>query len=147
MTPSAPCASVNISAMKIFVGTAGGTPHKSSALCQLLLPTLPTRAGLIMPHFHQNLMGIGKQCDQKFSVMFNKTSITVYIPDSAVLLKGWYETSGAKLWRFVLLPKDHQSTQTDAKPVPVALNAHDLPSIGSIVRCLHAAAGFPVKSI
>ena len=27
-----------------------------------------------------------------------------------------------------------------------ALNAHDLPSVGSLVRYLHAAAGFPVKS-
>ena len=65
-----------------------------------------------------------------------------------ILLKGWRDTTVPKLWRFSLRPKDnpvspiHPSTPTPPDP----LNAHDLPSIGALVRYLRAAAGFPVKS-
>ena len=146
LTPSAPCANVNPSAVQIFVVTAGGPPNRSSESCDLLLPSLPVRYGHIMPNFHHNLMGISQLCDHKFRVMFDKTSITVYIPDGEVLLRVWCEPAGNKLWRFSLHPQDHPSSPTDCKSDPVALNSHDLPSIVSLVRYLHVAAGFQVNS-
>ena len=78
--------------------------------------------------------------------MFEKTSVTVYSPDDAVLLKEWREPTGAKLWRFSLRPQDNPSITTNFKSSPVALNAHDLPSIRSFVRYVHLAVVFPVKS-
>ena len=44
-------------------------------------------------------------------------------------------------------PKTTLSPPSTPPPptIPAALNAHDLPSVVSLVRYLHAAAGFPVK--
>ena len=62
-----------------------------------------------------------------------------------------FEAAGAKLWRFSLRPQNSNSQNSDSAPLewqngPAALNAHDLPSVGALVRYLHAAAGFPIKS-
>ena len=92
-------------------------------------------------------MGIGHLCDHECRVMFDKTSVTVYSPDDAVILRGWRELAGAKLWRFSLRPQDHPSIPTDLKSGPVVLNYHNLLSIGSLVHYLYKAMGFPVKSI
>ena len=61
------------------------------------------------------------------------------------MLRGWRETTGSKLWRFSLRPGDHPIPPPDWSKVPTALNAHNLPSMGTLVRYLHATAGFPVK--
>ena len=65
-----------------------------------------------------------------------------------MLLRGWRETKSPRLWRFSLRPGD--SNVTSPPPAwtngPTALSASDLPSVGALVRYLHAAAGFPVKS-
>ena len=75
-----------------------------------------------------------------------KIYVTVFTKDDTIILRGWREPSGAKLWRFSLSPEDHPSVPPEWSSVPTALNAHDLPSVGSLVRYLHAATGFPVKS-
>ena len=75
--------------------------------------------------------------------------MTVYSKNNnTILLKGWRDTTGAKLWIFSLRPKyNHVSSiQPEPPKIPTALNAHDLPSVGALVRYLHTAAGFPVKS-
>ena len=75
--------------------------------------------------------------------------MTVYSKDNKnILLKVWRDTTGAKLWRFSLRPEDNPVSSIQPEPplTPTALNAHDLPSVGALVRYLHAAAGFPVKS-
>ena len=68
--------------------------------------------------------------------------------NKTILLKGWRDTTGAKLWRFSLRPKDNHvsSIQPEPPQTLTALNTHDLPSVGALVRYLHAAAGFLVKS-
>ena len=78
--------------------------------------------------------------------MFDKTSITVYIPDEAILLRRWREPAIAKLWRFSLRPQYQLSIPNNRKSGPVALNALNLPSIVSLVRSLYASAGLPVIS-
>ena len=47
---------------------------------------------------------------------------------------------------FSLQPEDHPVVPPEWIFGPTAFNAHDLPSVGSLVRYLHAATGFPVKS-
>eukprot|EP00956_Cyclotella_meneghiniana_P023402 scaffold45578_cov41-Cyclotella_meneghiniana.AAC.1 len=90
-------------------------------------------------------MGIGKLCDNNCKVVFDKAAVTVFAKDGSTLLKGWREQQGAKLWRFSLIP-DQDVTPEWASQVPMALNAHDLPSVGALVHYLHATAGFPVKA-
>ena len=75
-----------------------------------------------------------------------KKPITVFCQYNAVLLRGCCEPAGTKLWRFSLLPQDHPCIPTKYKAGPVAINTHDLPSIGALIRYLHAASGFQVKS-
>ena len=102
-----------------------------------------------MPTFQQTLLGIGKLCDHGCKVLFDSNAVTIFSKDNKnILLKGWRHTTGAKLWRFSLRLEDnpvssiHPSTPTP----PAALNAHNLPRAGALVRYLHAATGFPVKS-
>ena len=76
--------------------------------------------------------------------MFEKKSVTFFSCDNDVLLRGWREPRGAKLWRFALCPKGHTALPAACAAGPVAMNPHDLPSVGALVRYLHACAGFPV---
>ena len=89
-------------------------------------------------------MGIVPLYDHGYRVLFEETSITVFSKDNTVLLKGYREKFGAKLWRFYLRPENNVLQQCPTSPI--ALNANDLPSVGTLVRYLHAAAGFPIKS-
>jgi hypothetical protein len=144
LTPSAPVININPAAAKVTVGDAAGTKHLSSAQADIQL-NLPVRNAKIMPSFQHNLLGIGKLCDNNCKVVFDKAAVTVYAQDGTSLLQGWREPDGAKLWRFSLLP-NHEAPPTWALATPVALNAHDLPSVAALIHYLHAAAGFPVKS-
>ena len=99
-----------------------------------------------MPNFHHNLIGIGPLCDHVCRILFEKTAVTVFSKDGTILLRGHYEAAGAKLCRFSLCPQNSDSAPLEWQNGPVALNAHDLPSVGALIRYLHAAAGFPVKS-
>ena len=87
MTPRAPCANVNPSALQVVVGTASGLPHVSAASCDVLLPGIPVTSRHIMPNFHHNLMGIGKLCDHNCKVLFENTAVTVFSQDNVVILR------------------------------------------------------------
>ena len=104
-----------------------------------------------MPTFHHNLLGTGKLCNHGCKVLFDSNAVTVFSKyNQGILLKGWQDTTGAKLWRFSLCPEDHPITHPSIHPAAPAtltsLNAHDLPSVGALIHYLHAAAAFPVKS-
>ena len=144
LTPHAPCANVNPSALQSLVGPAGGPPHRSSVSCGLILSSLPTTSVHIMPKFHHNLMGIGPLCNRSFHVIFEETAVTVFSKDNTLLLKGYLKQSGSKLWHFSLLPNNIVLQQCPTGPI--ALNANDLPSVRTLVQYLHAVSGFPVKS-
>ena len=89
-------------------------------------------------------MGIGPLCDHGCRVIFEDTAVTVFSKYNTVLFKVYREQFGAKLWRFSLC---HNNTVLkQCPPGPISLNANDLPSVGTLVRYLHAAEGFPVKS-
>ena len=149
VTPTVPVCNINPHAPTSHVGDASGRVYASSASANLNLPNLPSRSCQVMPTFQHNLIGIGTLCDHGCKVLFDSNAVTVFSKDNqGILLKGWQETTGAKLWRFSLQPEDHPipSIPPSAPAPPAALNAHDLPSFGALVRYLHAAAGFPVKS-
>ena len=99
-----------------------------------------------MPNFHHNLMCIGPLCDHVRPVVLKKKLVTVFSKDDKVLLRGWREPSSAKLWCFALRSKGHTALPADWSTGPAALNAHDLPSVGALVRYLHACKGLPVCS-
>ena len=65
-------------------------------------------------------------------------------------LTGWRDPCGTnRLWRFSLQPHPQQvpPQHADAQETSLsAYSAYDLPSVQALVRYLHAAAGFPVKS-
>ena len=109
------------------------------------LPILVNK-GHLMPNFHHNLMGIGPLCEHGCRDLFEKISVTVFTKDDTIILRGWREPSGANLWMFSLCPKDHPSMPPEWSSDPTALNAHDLTSVVSLVRYLHASIGIPVKS-
>jgi len=109
-----------------------------------------------MPGFQHTLIGVGPICDANFSVLFNPDSVKIFDPTGRVILSGWRETIGAKLWRMALIP-DAAALAVVPDPPPLrpgaaqlatlsAYSAYDLPSVEALVRYLHAAAGFPVKS-
>ena len=144
LTSAAPVTNVNTTAAIVAVGDAAGTQHRSVAQADVHL-NLPDRNAKIMPSFKHNLLGIGKFCDNDCKVVFDKAAVTVFASDGSTLLKGWREQQGAKLWRLLLIPDNTNSPQW-ATHEPMALNAHDLPSVGALVHYLHATAGFPVRT-
>ena len=102
-----------------------------------------------MPTFQHNLLGIGKLCNHGCTVLCDSNAVTVFSKDNKnILPKGWRDTTGAKLWRFSLRPENNpvSSILPTTPTTPDALNAHYLASVGSLVRYLHAADGFPFKS-
>ena len=101
-----------------------------------------------MPTFQQNLLGIGKIYNHVCTVLFYSNAVTIFSKDNKnILLKGWRDTTGAKLWRFSLRPEDHpdSSIHPTTPTIPDALNSHDLPIVGALVRYLHSDSGLPVK--
>eukprot|EP00804_Cyclotella_cryptica_P006571 CCRYP_021176-RA/>CCRYP_021176-RA protein AED:0.48 eAED:0.43 QI:0/0/0/0.85/0/0/7/0/757 len=120
------------------VSDAAGKQHCSSAQAEILLD-LPDRTAKIMPSFQHNLMGIGKLCDNNCRVVFDKTTVTVFANNGSILLQGWREQHGAKLWRFSLIPNQQVCPTEHHKPPWLSI-------VGALVHYLHAVAGFPVKA-
>ena len=158
-TPGAPVSNVNKTAAKIRVGTATGHAKKSEASCELPLPELPPGLfGHIMTGFTHNLFGIGDICDKECKVLFTKQSGSIYDRNDQPFLKGWRETSGAKLWRISLrpdlrpdiakCPPSNEDTKADLQEKQATLEAfstYDLPSVEALVIYFNAAAGYPVR--
>ena len=125
----------------------------------LPLPDLPPSLfGHIMSGFTHNLFGVGYLCDKNCKVLFTKNSVIIYDSNNQPFLKGWRETSGARLWRISLrpdlrtdlanCPPFHEDPETDAQEeefTPEAFSAYDLPSVEALVAYFHAADGYPVR--
>ena len=98
-TPDAPVSNVNKTAATIRVGTATVQAQKSEASCKLPLPDLPPGLfGHIMSGFTHNMFGISNLFDKYCKVLFKKHSVIIYDSNNQPFLKGWRETSGARLW-------------------------------------------------
>ena len=57
-----------------------------------------------MNDFPNNLISIGKFCDADCSVLFNKTTVKVFDCHGTVILQGFREPTGARLWRVNIYP-------------------------------------------
>ena len=101
-----------------------------------------------MPTFKNTLIGVGPICDANCTVVFNKEDVTLLSPQGKPILQGWREYKLPRLWIFALSPdkiKERLYTTTSQKK-PEANNVYDLPSVEALVRYMHAAAGFPIRS-
>ena len=135
----------------IRVVTANGQVANSTAIATLPIPQVkvdfPTK-GYIMTTFTNTLIGVGPICDADCTVVFKKEDVTVLSPKGETILQGWREDKLLRLWRFALSPDKKQkgTYTTTSQNKPEANNVYDLPSMEALVRYMHAAAGFPVRS-
>ena len=160
---TAPVDNLNKSAPQIRFGTASGELSYSSASAQLYMPQLPsyfTKYGHVMPSFNHSLIGLGIICDTEWSVNFHNHTVTIYDPQGSPLIQGWWDNTGAKLWRFAPRPQNSTpyATEEDRQAFTVvpyadgnysdlqAFSAYDLPIVEALVRYFHAATGLLVKS-
>ena len=108
---------------------------------------LPTE-GYIMPTFTNTLIEVGPICDANFTVVFRKEDVTVLSPQGKPILQGRREKKNPRLWQFTLSPEERKEKiyTTTIQKGPEANSVYELPSVEALVRYMHAAAGFPVKS-
>ena len=101
-----------------------------------------------MPGFQQTLIGIGPICDSGCTVTFSADN-AIHDADKRAILSGSRNPDESPaLWHFNLLPSPSEvpfQTTTCQQASLTAYSTYDLPSVAALVRCLHAAAGFPVK--
>jgi len=152
IAPIAPHGPPDTTTTQVYVGTANGQVMSSSATATLPIPQLqnnfPTTV-YIIPSFTNILIGIGPIYDENCTVLFTKEDITVFSPAGKPILTGWREKELPKLWRFALRPRSHDlppSTEETQTTTLAAYSTYDLSSVEALVRYLHTAAGFPVKS-
>ena len=142
-TPGAPVSNVNKTASTIRVVKSTVQAQTSEASCKLPLPDLPPGLfGHIMSGFTHNMFVIGDICDKDCKVLFTKHSGSIYDSNNQPFLKGWRETSGAKLWRISLRPDlrpglakylpSNKETKADSQEKQAHLqtfSAYDLPFV------------------
>ena len=103
-----------------------------------------------MPGFHHTLIGVGPLCDADCTVTFTHEAVFVQDQQGTPVITGWREASGPQLWRIPLQPGESNipSMSHDANlTILLEYSAYDLPSVADFIRYLHAAAGYPVRSI
>ena len=102
-----------------------------------------------MPGFRHTLIGVGPLYDAECTVTFTCAAVIVRDARGMPVLTGWRKNSGPRLWRIVLQPDEEnlpQMPNTAHRTTLEAFSAYDLPSIESLIRYFHAAAGYPVCS-
>ena len=110
--------------------------------------------GHIIPGFTNNLLSLGKLCDEDCSAHLDKHKLEVLDKHGNKILHGDREQSGARLWRVNIAPeppppaasttplqKDSPPSLTTRKQVRVL----DLPNTPALIAYHHATAGYPVK--
>ena len=151
IAPNAPHGLLDTSAATIKIVTANGQVSTSATRDTLPISQLaadfPT-TGYIMSAFTNTLIGVGSICDADCTIVFNKKEVNVLSPEGKTILQGWRENKIPRLWRFALKPNNIgiQNYTTTNQKISAANSAYDLPSIEAIVRYMHTAAGFSVKS-
>ena len=103
--PDAPVANYNPLAPTIGVCVANGLPECLVASATLALASSLSQAemlGHVMPSFPHTHIGLGPFADQGCTIVFTRTTVTVYHPDGHIVLSGWHEETGPRLWHFPL---------------------------------------------
>ena len=105
--------------------------------------------GYIMPSFTNTLVGVGPICDADRTVLFVKHDVTVLLPKGKPILIGLKEKWMPKLLRFALRPSKEPLMKQKPESKRTSRSAdstYNLPSVEELVRYMHAASGFLVKS-
>ena len=113
-----------------------------------LLPDFP-RAGKVVPSLHHTFIGLGPICDANCKVIFTKNNVIIYDQGGLLILTGWMEKNGDRLWRIALtpMPEELPTMPNIADHTNIrAYSAYDLPSVEALVWYFHAAARFPVRT-
>ncbi len=150
--PGAPVMNYDATAPTIRVCIANGTPVHSIASGELALVTaLPpaSRKGHVMAGFPHSLIGLAPFVDAGCRVLFTNTSVIAFDKDGEVILEGWRETTGPKLWRWPLLPQkppppDLPQTQLQLGPCAYGTQMEAINAVRSIISSLHPC---PVKQL
>jgi hypothetical protein len=152
--PGTPVANYNPAAPKVGVQLANGCPESLVARATLAsVPSLPqdSMVGHVMPTFPHSLIGLGPFANQDCTIVFNKTTVTVYNASGCTIIAGWHEQTGARLWHFPMgapatapalptplpaplpLPRPSPTLAPNPAPaLPVALATHCHPSQGIV---------------
>ncbi len=82
-------------------------------------------------------------------MLFTNTSVIAFDRDGKVILEGWCETTGPKLWRWPLLPQeppppDLPQTQLQLGPCAYGTQMEAINAVRSIISSLHPC---PVKQL
>jgi hypothetical protein len=110
-----------------------------------------------------SLVSVGKLADAGYTTVFLPQAEGVLIVDSnsgEMVLQGWREEGGSKLWRLedesTIADENEHDGLIDGSGEPKfyeevhvndsAGNVYDLPSIEMTVKYLHASLGYPTKS-
>ena len=136
---------VNTTSPPDISGADTGQIQQSYVACKLPITQIPFHSGHIMPSFKHNLVGIGKLSKHVYKVLYNKHAITVFSKGDSILIKGWQEPTGAKIWILSLCPDDHSNIPPEWSYAPVAINAYNLPSTEALIQYFHTTAGFLFK--
>jgi len=117
---NAPIPQRNYNAPPTVAGLADGNICASNAKATLDLPDLlpGTASCHIMPSFVNNLLSMGVFCNADCIVTFTKHTVTVTNKEGIVILMGFRETTGVRMWQFNLQPPWHPFQKT-----PLACNA------------------------
>ncbi len=121
----APISNFNANGIPASVNIANGQTIQSTGHAKLLLPNLPPGSEdcHIMPSFTNNLLSMGKFCDAGCEVTFTATDVRVVDKTGTVILQGYREQTGAKMWRFNIHP-DHPQAEAHNAATP---NPHIIP--------------------
>ncbi len=128
-----------------------------------------------MNEFTNNLFSIGRVCDANCTVVFTKTEVHVLDSNGNLILRGFREPTGARMWRFnicpaftpnaaytasttvpslssppleAMCPTPRQPTALPYCPASTEFHrkAYDLPSTRKLIEYIHCIIGSPVKS-
>jgi hypothetical protein len=143
--PGAPVMNYDATAPTIRVCMANGTPVHFIASGELALVTaLPpaSRKGHVMAGFPHSLIGLAPFVDAGFRVLFTNTTVIAFDQDGKVILEGWRETTGPKLWCWPLLPQvppppDLPQEQLKLGPGAYGTQMDAIRAVHSIITSLH----------
>jgi hypothetical protein len=115
--PGAPVMNYDAIAPTIGVRVANGTPVHSITSGELASVTaLPpaSQKGHVMASFPHSLIELAPFVDAGCRVLFTNTAVIAFDRDGKVILEGWHETIGPKLWRwsFHRRPTCHKHTSS-----------------------------------
>ena len=84
-------------------------------------------------------------------MIYDRVTVIFLSPTCKVILREWWEVTGARLWRLSLLSDAqtgwYEGYQPPAhtSPTPKANKPYNIPSVAALIKYFHAAAGFPLK--